>query len=190
MEYETIQVRIPSHPRYLQIIRGMMKRINHITGFSKNNSGHIILAVDEACSNIIKHSYMNDPKGKIELSVEIHQKELKIIITDYGKQQDIKQIKPKNMDDLKPGGRGIYILNKVMDSVEYNSTLPARNEISRNEIKMIKRRESGQGRIPPPLVLIIISLSGLNQSSPGERAVIFFLCLLKGVYQGVCGRIQ
>jgi len=115
-----------------------MEKLNQIIGFSKDDSGHIILAVDEACSNIIKHSYMNDPRGKIDLCVEIHQTELKIIIKDYGKQRDIRQIKAKNFDGLKPGGLGIHIMNQVMDSVEYDCT-----SSSHNEIKMIKRVEIG-----------------------------------------------
>ncbi len=134
MESENIQLNIPSHPKYLQLVRGVMKKVTQIIGFSEDDSGHIILAVDEACSNIIKHSYMNDPKGKIDLSIKIHEKELKINITDYGKQCDIEQMQPRKIDNIRPGGLGIYIMNKVMDSVEYDYSSSRQNQII-----MIKR---------------------------------------------------
>ena len=134
MASENIQLSIPSHPKYLQLVRGVMAKVTHIIGFSEDDSDHIILAVDEACSNIIKHSYMNDPKEKIDICVEIHKKEVKIYITDYGKQCDIRQMQPRELDDIRPGGLGVYIMNQVMDSVEYDCSSARQNQVS-----MIKR---------------------------------------------------
>jgi anti-sigma regulatory factor (Ser/Thr protein kinase) len=137
MASENIKLSIPSHPKYLQLVRGAMEKATRIIGFSEDGSGHIILAVDEACSNIIKHSYMNDPKGKIDISIEIHGKELKIHITDYGKQCDIRQMQSRDIEDIRPGGLGIYIINQVMDSVEYDCS-----SASQNQVIMIKRMEA------------------------------------------------
>ncbi len=134
MASENIQLSIPSHPKYLQLVRGVMEKVTHVIGFSEDDSGHIILAVDEACSNIIKHSYMNDPKEKIDICVEIHKKEVIIHIIDYGKQCDIKQMQPRELDDIRPGGLGVYIMNQVMDSVEYDCSSARQNQVS-----MIKR---------------------------------------------------
>ncbi len=138
MALENIKLSVPSHPRYLQLVRGMMGKIAHIIGFSEDASGHIILAVDEACSNIIKHSYMNDHKKKIDISVEINEKELKVHITDYGKQCDIRRMQPRNIDALSPGGLGIYIMNQVMDSVKFDCSSPRQNRVT-----MIKRMKVG-----------------------------------------------
>ena len=65
-----IQLSIPSHPQYLQLVRGVVKKATGIIGVSRKDSDHIILAVDEACSNIIKHSYMNNPRKTIDISIE------------------------------------------------------------------------------------------------------------------------
>ena len=127
---DNIQLSVPSHPKYLAQIRGVIRKITHAIGFSEEDSDHIILAVDEACSNIIKHSYMNDSQKKIDLCIEIHAEELRIQITDYGKQCDIRQMKPRALEDIRPGGLGIYIMNQVMDSVKYDCSSPKRNQIS------------------------------------------------------------
>lgn len=140
MASENIQLSIPSHPKYLQLVRGVMKKITEIIGFSEDDSGHITLAVDEACSNIIKHSYMNDPGKKIDISIKAHGKELEIHITDYGKQCDIRLMQSRDINDIRPGGLGIYIINKVMDSVKYDCSSPGKNQI-----RMVKRREKSKG---------------------------------------------
>ncbi|MCP3941021.1 MAG: ATP-binding protein [Desulfobacteraceae bacterium] len=134
MALDNIQLSIPSHPKYLQLVRAVMEKVTHTSGFTEDDSDHIILAVDEACSNIIKHSYMNNPEGKIDISIEIHEKELKINVTDYGNQCDIKQMQSRDLKDIKPGGLGIYIMNQVMDSVKYDCSSAMQNHVS-----MIKR---------------------------------------------------
>jgi len=60
------------------------------------------LAVDEACTNIITHSYADDPSGVIE----------------------VKMIAPPNidcwsLDEASPGGLGLYLMHAVMDRVNY-----------------------------------------------------------------------
>lgn len=139
MVSENIQLSVLSHPKYLQLVRGVIKKITDIIGFSEDDSGHITLAVDEACSNIIKHSYMNDPGKRIDVSIKIHEKKLEIQITDYGKQCDIRQMKSRNINDIRPGGLGIYIMNKIMDSVEYDCTSPRKNQI-----RLVIRREKSE----------------------------------------------
>ncbi len=135
MASDDIQLSILSHPKYLQLVRGVMKKIADIIGFSEDDADHITLAVDEACSNIIKHSYMNDPEKKIDISIKAQGKELEIHITDYGKQCDISQMQSRDINDIRPGGLGIYIINNVMDSVEYDCSSPGKNQI-----RMVKRR--------------------------------------------------
>ena len=106
-----------------------MREITQTIGFSEDDSEHIILAVDEACSNIIKHSYMNDSQKKIDFCIETQENELKIQIKDYGKQCDIRQMKPRALTDIRPGGLGVYIMNQVMDSVKYDCSSAKQNQI-------------------------------------------------------------
>jgi anti-sigma regulatory factor (Ser/Thr protein kinase) len=140
MASETIQLSILSHPKYLQLVRGVMKKITGINGFSEDDAGHITLAVDEACSNIIKHSYMNDTQKKIDISIKTREQELEIHITDYGKKCDMAQIQPRDINDLRPGGLGLHIINTIMDSVEYDCSSPIKNQI-----RMVKRRKKSKG---------------------------------------------
>ena len=134
MEPEPIHLSITSHPDNLKGIRAVMKNIMSKTGLSKKDSGSIILAVDEACSNIIKHGYKNDYARKIDLTVKLETNHLTISIIDNGIRFDKNSIETRDIDKIKPGGLGIYIINQVMDIVEYSRT-PERL----NKIKMIKK---------------------------------------------------
>ena len=128
-----ISFSIPSHPMFLQVVRAMMEKVSEMIGLPEETAGRLVLAVDEASSNVIKHAYENDPDGRIEFLVELGKQRLDIAITDYGKPCDVRRMKPRDLDDVRPGGLGVYIISHVMDEVEY-----ACGQSGRNCIKMTK----------------------------------------------------
>lgn len=134
MESESIHISITSHPENLKGIRSMIKEITSNTCLSKEDSGCIILAVNEACSNIIKHGYKNDYSREIDLVVKLETNLIAISIIDKGIRFDKNAIEARDIDELKPGGLGIHIINQVMDIVEYNRTPEGFNKI-----KMVKK---------------------------------------------------
>lgn len=137
MESPPIHLSIKSHPRNLKHVRRLMAKHTAQTGFSKEDSNSIILAVDEVCSNIIKHAYKNNHEQKIDLTVRLKADSLIITIIDDGIKFDINSIKPRDINEIKPGELGLYIIRQVMDSVEYSQTIEGFNQI-----KMIKRLKS------------------------------------------------
>ncbi|MDC1178494.1 ATP-binding protein, partial [Candidatus Pelagibacter sp.] len=83
---------------------------------------NIKLAVDESVSNIIKHSYkVEDKKNKIEIKLEIIEKKLFIHLFDNGTPVKQKNIQPRNLKDIKPGGLGSYFINEIMDEVKWET---------------------------------------------------------------------
>ena len=81
-------------------------------GFSKKDTRKIILAVDEACSNIIKHAYEGDTTKPITLNVSVGD-ELRIELRDVGKKVDVSLIAPRDLADIRPGGLGTHFMNAV-----------------------------------------------------------------------------
>ncbi len=128
-----IKLTIPSHPRFLQLVRGMMTKVTGILSVPPESADDIILGVDEACSNIIRHSYMGDTTGKIEFLITPGEKELEIIIADYGKPWTPVRLPPGEPSKIKPGGLGLYIIHQVMDQVNYH-----RSDKGQNTIRMVK----------------------------------------------------
>ena len=83
----------------------------------------IELGTDEAVTNIIKHSYKEENKKNI-IEVELEFLENKVIIHlyDNGTPVNEKKIKPRKLDDIKPGGLGTYFINKIMDEVNWQTS--------------------------------------------------------------------
>lgn len=132
MHAQCLELSIPSHPSFLQLVRGMMKKVGDILELPGDLCANIILAVDEASSNIIKHAYDNDPGGTIDFKVDICSTRLSILITDYGKKYDLTRLRSRALDDVKPGGLGVYIIRQIMDEVNYTC------DTEQNTIRMIK----------------------------------------------------
>jgi len=79
----------------------------------------VVLAIDEALSNIIIHGYKNDSSGEIIINMESTGPELKFIISDNAPAFNPLEIPPPDIDTYlesgKTGGLGIDIYKRIMD---------------------------------------------------------------------------
>jgi anti-sigma regulatory factor (Ser/Thr protein kinase) len=119
---ETITLTVPSHPKYLYVIRSMLYPVVVDAGFSKKEARRIVLAVDEACSNIIKYAYEGDHSRSIALNIVVEKTKLVIELKDSGKKPDVSRIIPRKLDDIRPGGLGTHFMAEVFDNVQYNTS--------------------------------------------------------------------
>ena len=91
---------------------------------------NIQLAVDEAVTNIIKHAYEGENKNNIiKIELEYKNKKFLIHLYDNGIKVDKKKIKPRNLDNVKPGGLGVHFINEIMDQTKYLSSNEWNNHI-------------------------------------------------------------
>ncbi len=118
---ETVTITVPSHPKFLYVIRSAVYPLMIEAGFPKREARIIVLAVDEACSNIIKYAYEGDATKLIQLRVSFDQQRLLMELTDTGKQTDMAKIAPRKLDDVRPGGLGTHFIGAVFDSVTYDT---------------------------------------------------------------------
>jgi sigma-B regulation protein RsbU (phosphoserine phosphatase) len=96
-------------------------------GYPDLERGRIVLAADEAVTNIIRHTYKSAPNKPIVLSADITEGHLHLRLRDYGPHVDYATLKGRELEDVKPGGLGLHLLNNVFTVVEH-STLPDGNE--------------------------------------------------------------
>ncbi len=122
---ETISLTVPSQTKYLYVVRSAVYPVVIGAGFSKKEAGRIILALDEACSNIIRHAYGGDPGGTISLAASVLPDELRFEIRDTGKRVDVSLIAPRKLEEVRPGGLGTHFISTVFDSVHYDTSGPA-----------------------------------------------------------------
>ena len=83
----------------------------------------IILAVGEAAMNIVQHAYQGGNSSKeIKIKIELINEIIQIDLFDEGKKADPNRIKPRKLEDIRPGGLGVHFIKMVMDEVNWIET--------------------------------------------------------------------
>jgi anti-sigma regulatory factor (Ser/Thr protein kinase) len=117
-----LELEMFSQPRLLACARAVAGSFAQRVGFNEIECGQISLAVDEALCNIINHGYDRRPDGRIRISISSLPSEpggLRIEVEDRAKQVDLASIRSRDLDDIRPGGLGVYIIREIMDDVQY-----------------------------------------------------------------------
>ena len=127
------EVVVKSTTANLSKIREFMKETAHECGFSDDVIGKIILAVDEACTNIIKHAYKYSPEGNIHISIKFADTKFEISITDEGLHFNPVMVPEPDIQEYykqkKVGGLGVFLIKKLMDEVTYHTLTGNKNQV-------------------------------------------------------------
>jgi anti-sigma regulatory factor (Ser/Thr protein kinase) len=119
---DRLTLSIPSNPRYLCTLRAFCSSLLEALGFPRTDVDRVILAVHEACTNVIEHCYGGDMTQRIDITVFITVEGIAIEVRDYGQKQDVTAIKPRALHDIRPRGLGTYFMQSIMDDVAYHSS--------------------------------------------------------------------
>jgi anti-sigma regulatory factor (Ser/Thr protein kinase) len=116
---QPVKLTIPSDCQFLYLGRKVILYFLNFHEVNEDLAFKLVLCVDEACSNIIKYSYDGNTECPIEMSLYMEDNIFSVELRDYGKQCDATAIKPRPLDEIKPGGLGTHFMNAIMDDVEY-----------------------------------------------------------------------
>lgn len=126
-------LKIDSRTDQLVTVREFVSRAAYASGFNDEDVSKIALAVDEACTNVIKHAYGYDSKKKITITVTDRDGDFEVLIVDTGRQFDPSNIPTPNLKEYltnyRRGGLGVYLMKSLMDKVEYDITPGKRNRV-------------------------------------------------------------
>ena len=82
----------------------------------------LVLAIAEAAQNIVKHAYNGGPHtDKMRVRISLNNDDLQIDLFDKGKPAIPENIKPRALDDIKPGGLGTFFIGQIMDQVVFKT---------------------------------------------------------------------
>ncbi len=116
-----------SNPRLLSTVRGAVETLAETLGFPATQRRSITRAVDEALTNIVRHSYGNRPDRPITLYFrttsrrrgESVEQGLEILLCDRGPAVDGDKLRGRPLEELRPGGLGLHFIHEAMDTVEF-----------------------------------------------------------------------
>jgi len=136
---------MPSHPRFLSVVRAAVGELGSAYGLSEQESCRITLAVDEAVANIIRHAYHGDSKRTFEVTCRASDDRLEFTLLDQGDPPDLSRIQGQPLDDKSLGGRGTHLIRMIMDEVIYER-VPAGNQLRLSKrLPPIRNATEGQG---------------------------------------------
>jgi sigma-B regulation protein RsbU (phosphoserine phosphatase) len=113
------QLNLPGRAQSLIMVRRAVEAAASTCGFPKEQTQDIVLAVDEACQNVVRHAYGGRGGGDMVVDLRREKGEFQILIRDFAPAVDVERIKPRNLDDVRPGGLGVHFIREVMDHVDY-----------------------------------------------------------------------
>ncbi len=123
-EKPELSISIPSKTELLKMVVELSRHIATINLFSASESQKIALAIDEAITNVIKHSYKNRMDKDIKLEFYPSREGLKIRIVFTGVPPVLSNLGVnlnKMIKEKKKGGLGVELIRRIMDSVEYKT---------------------------------------------------------------------
>lgn len=119
------ELRIISTTDNLSLVRDFTKAAAEESGFANDTVAKIVLAVDEACTNIIKHAYKYSVEGEIVINASFENEKFTITLTDSGVHFDARKVPEPDLEkyakERKVGGLGMFLMKKLMDEVTYHN---------------------------------------------------------------------
>lgn len=135
-----LRMELASNPDTLCVVRSALEPLAQMLGFSDPECRAVVLAVDEALTNIIRHAYQGKAHQPIEISFRriqapqdgVRRPALEILLEDRGIRVDGSKLCGRDLEDVRPGGLGLHFIKESMDAVEF------RRHWGRNQLRLVK----------------------------------------------------
>jgi anti-sigma regulatory factor (Ser/Thr protein kinase) len=142
---------IPSDLRLLALARSFVEGVCRVAGFDERATRAIVMATDEATNNVIRHAHRNQPQATLQIECHFVNEGIEVRLLDEGEPFDIAAVPHLDPGELRPGGRGVFLMRALMDEL----SCQPRGERG-NLLRMVKRcnRPATDGDSPasPPPV--------------------------------------
>lgn len=114
-----LEQRFAARPERLKDVRAAVSAAVTRAGCSEGCTRDVVMAVDEACQNVIRHAYGGPCDQEIELLIEREDDRLLLSLRDFAPPVDPARIRPRPLDEVRPGGLGVHLIREVMDATEF-----------------------------------------------------------------------
>ncbi len=121
---EDIRLEVASDPQLLESIRAVVRAYAARHGLSMERICEVVLALDEACSNSMRHAYEGQTTGRLYLTLRSGNGILEFELRDDGipapeESTQRKALETPTLDMLRPGGLGVQLIYGVFDEVVF-----------------------------------------------------------------------
>ena len=130
---ERIAFKMPSELRHLDGVLDYLNERMLRLGVVNADDSEVLIALDEAIVNAIKHGNKCDPRKAVHIVAEFNAEGMRFIVADEGAGFERENVPDPTQPCrlLEPSGRGLLLINHIMDEVHYNQR--------GNRLEMFKR---------------------------------------------------
>ncbi len=114
-----LELHIPAEPRVVQNVREEFEEFIRPLHLTADEVDSLKVALSEACSNAVCHGSPRGRRNQVHLRFAYDDEQLFIEVIDEGKGFRPSQIALPDYEEWKPSGRGLFLMQALMDDVEF-----------------------------------------------------------------------
>jgi anti-sigma regulatory factor (Ser/Thr protein kinase) len=135
-----MRIVLSSQPRLLHVLRGVVRWLAVASGFPESEAESLAMAINEAAANVIRHTYGHREDAPLALEFKKFPDRVEFLLEDWGPKVRAEQIRPRPLDDVRPGGLGTFFINSLMDACSYDPEFAQGNRL--RMVKYFPRKTS------------------------------------------------
>jgi serine/threonine-protein kinase RsbW len=124
--YDYIEMNIPAKPDFIGVIRLTLSGIASRMGFTYDEIEDLKIATSEACTNAVQHAYKENNLGEVKIRFGLYEDRLEVMVSDSGDSNNFDEVRQglgpyeegQNVEFLREGGLGLYLIETLMDEVK------------------------------------------------------------------------
>ena len=108
-----------SHPGNLCLMRDFVRQFLEPIALPAVEKDLIVLGLDEACTNVIRHAYCLESDKPMHLACENHGDHVLFRLRDFGTPCGEEKLQGRPLEEVRPGGLGIHLIRRAFSKVVY-----------------------------------------------------------------------
>lgn len=121
---DVMRIELSSDAEELHPVRESLRDWLAERGWAEHGVADVVLALDEALTNVIRHGYYGERGRPIVVDVRPlpandRGRGVEIVVRDWAQQVPLDKICGRDLNDLRPGGLGVHLIRSLMDEACY-----------------------------------------------------------------------
>lgn len=118
-DQRVMELRFPALPDNMRSVRDCVRGALADCRFDEDAVEEIVLAISEACQNVMRHGYGDGAAGDIVLTVSRSRDGVVIRVADFAPTVDPARVRARDLAEIRPGGLGVHFISELMDTAEF-----------------------------------------------------------------------
>lgn len=119
-----LDVTLPATHEFVRVTRRTVTGYLEEAGVDASRASDLVLAVGEACANVVQHAFPDGEAGTFRLILDLRPGEAVVEVTDAGVGFEPFEEAIRPFGRLAVSGRGIEIMRRLVSAVEVQSPTP------------------------------------------------------------------